>query len=123
MPLPKRAIKEQIVAHGDTGIHRVYHGPTSSDDEGFWVEEGDHETASEGTEIRLRLVEAVDSERLRKAGLSDDAKNLIKTVDGPIESGDIIQLRGEEWLCRDVTEHRLNGDPYYWVLGVVEYGG
>lgn len=130
MPLPARVVEEHISAYGDTATHRPYKGPTSGDDD-FWVEGGEHVTVEDGTEIRVRLVKSVDSERLQKAGLSDDAVNrrsddavnMIKTVDGPIESGDIVQLRGVEWLCKDVTEHGLHGEPYYWVLGVVEYGG
>jgi len=130
MTLVARKTIEKISTKGQTAIHREYRGPEFTDDEEFWSTDGEHESTSEGTEIRVKIEEAVSKERLQEAGLSDDAASMVKSIDGPITEGDIIEFpdagpsRDREWLVRDVTVYTLeSNDPYLWAMGCVKYGG
>lgn len=103
---------------GEECLHYPYVNPNQEGD--FWQEEGGW-NRDDPNKFDAIIMASISDDILEDPGFSDDAEVAARTTYSQVEKRDLVAYGGQEWAVDSVSEGRVQGGGYIYILGLLRH--
>lgn len=103
---------------GEECLHYPCVNPNETGD--FWQEDVDWDRSNPSAFDGIPMA-SMTNDILEDPGFSEDSELALRTTYSEIEKQDLVAIGGKEWAVDSVSEGRLQGGGYIYILGLLPH--